>query len=190
MIYDMNFKALRQGRALSEEALASKAGVSRVTVRGIESGSANPTVLSLKRLASALGRALVVMTVPSDREVASEVSTIAVALNTLKDGYDSWPLHFMELVDEYRKNRDPRLLLLPPHRQLELKLKALLASIVCQLCEESGDEPPKWASRLYFLPSPWFVSEAQSLKAFAILESPLAFRRNNIFVTSNFLSRV
>jgi hypothetical protein len=35
----------------------------------------------------------------------------------------------------------------------------------------------------------WFVSETNSLKASALLESPLAFRASNIFVHANFLVR-
>jgi len=54
---------------------------------------------------------------------------------------------------------------------------------------ELGVESPPWAMRSYYLPEPWFVSEVESLKAMAIQESPLFFRRNNIFVLDNFLSR-
>lgn len=39
------------------------------------------------------------------------------------------------------------------------------------------------------LPEPWFVAGVENLKATALVESPLPFRRNNIFVLGNFLSR-
>jgi hypothetical protein len=39
------------------------------------------------------------------------------------------------------------------------------------------------------LSEPWFVSGMENLKASALLESPLPFRRNNVFVLGNFLSR-
>jgi hypothetical protein len=37
---------------------------------------------------------------------------------------------------------------------------------------------------------PWFVSGMESLKAIALVESPLPFRLRKIFVLENFLSRV
>jgi hypothetical protein len=39
------------------------------------------------------------------------------------------------------------------------------------------------------LPRPWFVAGVENLKATALVESPLPFRRNNVFVLGNFLSR-
>jgi hypothetical protein len=43
--------------------------------------------------------------------------------------------------------------------------------------------------RPLFLPDPWFVAGIENLKASALVESPVQFRRNNIFVLGNFLSR-
>ena len=96
----------------------------------------------------------------------------------------------MDLVDAYRRSLDPALLLLPPVRGLPLRPKALLASIVLALAQESAMDAPAWAERSYFLPQAWFPAGLESLKATAICESPLAFRRNNIFVHANFLDRV
>jgi hypothetical protein len=65
----------------------------------------------------------------------------------------------------------------------------LSASIVDALCHEQGVEAPDWPSAVGVLPDPWFVSGTENLKASALLESPVRFRRRNIFVLSNFLSR-
>ncbi|RIL10041.1 MAG: hypothetical protein DCC75_05205, partial [Proteobacteria bacterium] len=119
----------------------------------------------------------------------SEYSTIAVAMKVQQAGFESWKLHFMELVDEFRRTLDARLILLPPPKDLEARLTALLASIVRTLCFEAKMDTPEWAARRYFLESPWFVSGIEALKASALLESPMAFRTNNIFVQDNFLSR-
>ena len=96
----------------------------------------------------------------------------------------------MDFVDEYRRALDYRLLLLPPVQDLDRRLKALLSGIVFSLCQESGVEPPSWCEKEFFLDEPWFVSGMDSLKALALLESPLAFRQHNIFVLQNFLDRV
>ena len=50
-------------------------------------------------------------------------------------------------------------------------------------------DAPAWAAGCHFLPEPWFVSGVESLKATALVEAPLAFRRNNVFVLGNFMSR-
>jgi hypothetical protein len=39
------------------------------------------------------------------------------------------------------------------------------------------------------LPAPWFVAGVENLKASALVESPVQFRRNNVFVLGNFLAR-
>jgi XRE family transcriptional regulator, regulator of sulfur utilization len=49
-----NVKALRQSRNLTQEQLARLSGVPRPTWSNLESGSANPTVIVLARIAAAL----------------------------------------------------------------------------------------------------------------------------------------
>lgn len=117
-------------------------------------------------------------------------STKDIALKVKRDGFASWKIHFMELVDEFRRTSNINLVEMEPGEDLNSKLKALLASIVNMLCFELKLAIPKWAEKRYFLDTPWFVSECESLKASAILESPLPFRANNIFVFKNFLTRV
>jgi transcriptional regulator with XRE-family HTH domain len=48
-------RRLREARDLSQEALARKAGLARLTVIRIETGSQSPTLDSLERVAKALG---------------------------------------------------------------------------------------------------------------------------------------
>jgi transcriptional regulator with XRE-family HTH domain len=50
-----NIRRLRQEKDLSQEALAAKAGLDRALLSGIESGGRNPGVLTLVKLAKALG---------------------------------------------------------------------------------------------------------------------------------------
>jgi len=137
--------------------------------------------------ASALNLELDVLLCPA--ECQSDLSTVGVGYQVIHDGSLSWKIHFFNFVDEFRRTLDPRLILLPPSTALELKLRALLASIVWMLCEEVQMDAPSWAQKRYDLPQPWFVSEIESLKASALVESPVYFRQNNIFVLSNFLER-
>lgn len=182
-------RLLRFKSSLSERAVADRAELARETVRSIESDVWQGKVQHLEALAQIYGRHVLVAIVPEEPPI-SEVSTVAVSMHVCQDGFDSWKIHFMNLVDEFRRGLDPRLILLPPVAQLDLKLHALLAAIVAALCEEVELDVPDWARREMFLPQPWFVSGMESLKAMALLESPLPFRRNNIFVHENFLARL
>ena len=71
------------------------------------------------------------------------------------------------------------------------KYKAYIAAAVEELCLKNNLEIPAWIfNRRYFLKEPFFVGGLESLKAFLIVESPLPFRRRNIFVSENVLHRV
>ena len=172
---------------LTEETVCEKSGLSRVTLRTAEQGRGNLTLESLNALASAFDRNLVVLLYPKDS--LSEFSVVACSMKVVSDGAGSWKGHYMDLVDEFRRTLDPRLLLLPPVSKLDLKLKALLASIVLDLSSEAKIDPPSWAENNYFLETPWFLSESDSLKASALIESPVFYRKNNIFILENFLKR-
>jgi hypothetical protein len=147
---------------------------------------ANP--LHLIKMGDVLDRRVLLALVPPSPAV-SDCSTVAVSCAVVRDGFESWKIHFMNLVDEFRRHHDVRLVLMPPISALDPRLKALLASIVYTVCAEVDLEPPEWSCLEYFLPKPWFVSGIESLKASTLVESPFSFRRNNIFVQENFLRR-
>ncbi len=119
-----------------------------------------------------------------------EFSIVATATKIKQDGFDSWKIHLMDFVDEFIRTADPLLILLPPPKDTDARIQSLLASVVQELCSKIDIEVPPWAEKRYFLEEPWFLSGMQSLKAGAIIESPLSFRKNNIFVHDNFLQRV
>lgn len=180
--------ALRKAQNLSEREAAMRTGIARETLRSLERDLRGAKLVHLEDLARLLGRRVVVAIVPEDA-APSEMSTVAISLAILRDGFDSWKLHLMDLVDEFRRSGDVRLLLLPPVTALDEKLRALIASVTYALCAEAGVEVPLWAQREHYLDQPWFVAGIEALKASAMVESPLAFRRNNIFVLANFLMR-
>lgn len=98
---------------------------------------------------------------------------------------------FMDAVDACRRERS-----VEPFRSILLKSRitkerALISSSVRYLCSREFKIPiPSWASDSIWLKDPWFVSGIENLKAMALVESPIEFRSNHIFVLSNFLSRV
>lgn len=97
-------------------------------------------------------------------------------------------LHLFEFVDEFRRVRDVSALEQPFVRGNE-RWDALTAATAESLCKEIGEEAPPWLADIPACRQPWFVSGLESLKAIALVESPLPFRLRQIFVLENFLSR-
>lgn len=186
--FHLPFSYLRRQRRLSERELADRAALSRSAIRALADPAAgNVTVGSVDKLAAVFERDVEVLL--SGQELFSEYSTVAIAYKIERDGFDSWKTHLFDFVDEFRRTADARLVLLTPPASSDERIVALLSSVVRALCEELGMSPPGWAARRHFLASPWFVSGMNSLKASALLEAPLPFRSNNIFVHENFLAR-
>jgi len=98
-------------------------------------------------------------------------------------------VYLMDFVQEFR--RAPSLeMLREPFELTHPKLDALLASTAETLCAEAALTPPQW---IYDVPStkyPYFVAGLENLKAIALVESPMRFRKRNVFVLKNFLNRV
>ncbi len=105
-----------------------------------------------------------------------------------KQGVTDW-VPFFDAVDEVRRSRRFEALKRLSSRSRRTRERALINSTACALAAELGEAPPWWAMHPQVLAEPWFVSGMESLKASALLESPIHFRRNNIFVLGNFLSR-
>jgi len=181
------FKKIRVDTGLSERELSQQCGLSRVTLRSVEKLSPSITLQNILRYAQALDLSFGLFTARAEGD--PNCSTVAVCLKVQQDGFDSWRIHFMNFVDEFRQSLDTRLLLLPPPQQTPIKLKALLSSIVLELCDELEMAAPGWAKKDYCLSEPWFLANSEALKASALVESPVFYKRNNIFVLENFLKR-
>lgn len=103
-------------------------------------------------------------------------------------GVTDWR-EFFDAVDDVRRTRSFAPLKRLFSRSRRTREKALLNSTACALAAELGEQPPWWAVHALVLDEPWFVSGVENLKASALVESPIHFRRNNVFVLGNFLSR-
>lgn len=78
----------------------------------------------------------------------------------------------------------------PPVSTGQPETDAYLAALAESLCREFGMRPPAWTEEpAYYLKRPWFAGGLESLKAILLAESPAAFRRRNLFVSANALSR-
>src|SRR5262245_53743089 len=101
----------------------------------------------------------------------------------------NWFIYLMDFVDDFRRRRDPRMIE-EPFELSDERFDALLAATAEQLCVELELEPPEWILAVPAVRRAWFVSGMESLKAIALVESPLPFRMRKVFVLENFLSRV
>ena len=102
---------------------------------------------------------------------------------------DNWSIHLMNFVDDLRREK-ASLTLETPLDLRDERFDALMASTVEYLCREQELEVPQWVFQVPHCQKPWFVSGLESLKAIAIVESPVEFRLRKIFVLENFLHRV
>lgn len=115
--------------------------------------------------------------------------TIQETMQAMQADPSHWLIPFMDFVDDFRRTRNLSAIQ-PPIESSDERLDAILASTVEYLCAEQGMEPPSWVWNVPACQSPWFVAGVENLKALAIVESPVYFRRRKIFVLHNFLERV
>jgi hypothetical protein len=104
------------------------------------------------------------------------------------EGVADWA-RFFDAVDDVRRTRRFDALRRLYERSRRTRERALLNATACALAAEAGSAPPWWAMHPLLLPAPWFVAGVENLKASALVESPVQFRRNNVFVLGNFLAR-
>lgn len=60
-VFGLNLRAAREAQQLTQEQLAEKAGLDPTYISGIERGVRNPSLLSMIRLAGALGNEVAVL---------------------------------------------------------------------------------------------------------------------------------
>lgn len=105
---------------------------------------------------------------------------------------EEW-LRIAEFVDRFRgadEKKRMELMRAPPADSGDAVIGAYWAATVESLCMERGIAPPAWVNeRRFFLKTPFFAGGMEFLKALLLIESPVPFRRRNIFVSSNALSR-
>lgn len=102
---------------------------------------------------------------------------------------EDWQIAYFDYVDSFLATKSERLVAQRPVDGLEIRLVALLCSITMQLCAEHKVSPPEWSTLSLGLEEPWFISRFKSLRAISLVESPVFFKRNNIFVGQDFLQR-
>ena len=113
----------------------------------------------------------------------------AIKADMIRHG-DRWYIPLMDFVDDFRRSPDHADLFDAPLTLDHPRYDALLASTIDSLAAEQQIESPDWCWDVPACPQPWFVSGIEDLKAMALVQSPVYYRRRMIFVLENFPSRV
>lgn len=184
-------RSRRLSLQISQRGLAKKAGISFRTVQLLEWGHHDWRLSTLEKIAHTLGLPNSAIERTVGRRLSWEVDSVAdISERVCLDGEASWSIHLFNFVDEFRRNPRRELIDAAPESETPRHLECLIASTVESLCDEKGMIHPAWCMSVGRLPAPWFVSGVESLKATALVHSPLHFRKRNIFVMDNFLDRV
>lgn len=181
---------VRRRRGVSQRALARRSGLSFRGVQLLETRGHDARLSSLERIAPALGLPRTqIRRAVADALSEPPDSLFCASVRILEDGEASWRRHFMDCVDEVRRSGSAAALKTPAAPALPEPLRAMAAGIAETLARECGFASPGWTRAVGPLADPWFVAGYESLKAAALVESPVAFRSRNVFVLANFLER-
>lgn len=184
-------KITRENSGVSQRFLAGKAGLSYKLLQLLETGAHNPTVHTLQKLAEAMGLGGKAFGAYAQEYFGYPTDSVYIISRMIAvSGEASWKTWLFNFVDTFRRTRDPRLIVAPPADNVPTHIRALFASVVETLCDEAERGHPWWTGGISTLLQPWFVSGMESLKAMALVESPIHFRKRNIFVLASFLARV
>lgn len=116
------------------------------------------------------------------------METLLKVKQKMEAAENNWLIPFMDFVDDFRREKSVSSIGRPLAPSNE-KIDALLASTIEFLGYELNLEIPEWVESIPPCIDPWFVSGVENLKAIALVESPVFFRRRKIFVLQNFLER-
>lgn len=171
--------------------MAELAHVSFRSVQLIEAGGHDPQISSLEKIARALGYPSGIIENCIQKIFQLPVDSAALASERLVlEGEEHWKIALFEFVDAFRTVQEKHSYIETPLAPgLSFKMKALFASTVETLCYDANLPAPEWCQGIEGLPEPWFVSGVENLKAMALVESSVHFRKRNIFVLENFLER-
>lgn len=185
-----SLRTARERLKLSQREFAARAGVSFRGYQLLESADHNARIGSIRKVAGALG-------LPPEGTglllgeflLLHPESIRAAGFRILADGPRSWTIHLFDFVDAFRRTSRPELVRDAPPQMLPARFAAVMAGTAEALCSEADLPAPPWCQAVPGLPEPWFVSGVENLRASALAESSVHFRRRNVFVLGSFLSR-
>ncbi len=170
----------RKIKQLGITAVASHSGLNKSTISRYAHGQRDYSLENFEKVIAAVEAI--------EREQMKGLTSARHATQRVANG-ENWQIAYFDFVDSFLLAKNYLLVNQRPVDGLDLKSLALICSIVMQLCEENKVPFPEWAKLSLELDEPWFISKYKSLRAICLVQSPLFFKRNNIFVGNDFLKR-
>ena len=167
--------------------ISEKSGISKNQLYLILKDKTSPTVETLNKILPFLDYGFSLTRKTIDNSPKNSIRDITNLVSV--DG--NWKIHYFNFLDEFLRTKNIMLIESPPVESLDKKYKSLISSIVEYLCDEFKIDKPDWVFENYRLERPWFpiAEESEYMKSIQKEESPNQFKRNNIFVSKNFLLR-
>lgn len=190
-------RQVRRQAGLSQLALAERAGMSQSMVSAYENGRRQPTTPTLARLLAAAGTRLQLVAQPAAIRTGAEpiavvARRIARALST-GDAAGAWR-QLVGFTDDFRSSAPGGrgwLVQEPPALLEQSNYNAAIAGLVEYLCAQRRMPVPAWTSEEDRFVQPWwFPAGLPALRARALRDSPISFKRHGVFVTAEAFDRV
>lgn len=184
-------QAARKSLGVSQRALAARAGIAYKSLQLIEGSTHNASLRTLAKLAEALDLSGTAFGRYVAEYFSHPADSVYIASHKLVGRRaTNWKVVLFDWVDAFRCDHDPQRIAEPPINRLDARLRALIAAMVETLCDEAGMAHPPWCAGVPALVRPWFVAGLENVKAMALVESPIHFRKRNVFVLASILERV
>jgi transcriptional regulator with XRE-family HTH domain len=195
---------------MSQQELATRAGIAQSMVAAYENGRRQPTVATLARLLEAAGAQLRLTAERSGtngngvtpqrsgrgRPGALTICDVARKVKSCLRAGDPtgawrWLLQFADDFRSCPAEARRRLVAEAPEPVGDRAHDAAIAGLVEHLCAERGTGAPAWTSAPERFAEPWwFPAALPALRARALRDSPISFKRHGVFVTAEAFDRV
>ena len=173
----------RKSGGLSQAALARAAGVPASTVRRIEIGEMEPTVLMLQRIAEGASRELVL----NDKPMGKDQPSLAVHFERFQQRRQVDWTSLRSLMDYLSRHHDDvaSAIKQAPNASLKLDRANLCAGIAEKLADDHlGGVRPNWTGWIPPRPAPWEPTGTLRMQALQRKDAPAQFSRRGIWVSA------
>jgi transcriptional regulator with XRE-family HTH domain len=174
---------LRASAALSQRALALRAGCTRSTIVRIENGEMDPTITMLARITAATGHSL---NVRADRRLP-KASLAAIAERLQITESDEIPYTVLRgLLDQLELHPESAdVAITDPPPRVERQIDNLLAAIANKIADDNGMPRQTWASDVPIPPDPLQAPGTPRMKAAEAAQAPPQFVERRIFIAAH-----
>jgi transcriptional regulator with XRE-family HTH domain len=185
-------KAARKASGLTQESLASLAGVQQPTVSAVERGHQDPTLQTVNRLLNAIGGQ--VTWLPTTRLTATAAALLITEALDRREGDLSveWPI--LQLADDLAASPPAlraALSVSPAPKTGDRRYDAAIAGLVEYRLRQVGVEPPEWVHETSRnSPKEWLVCGIETIRDSVRESTPPELLRHGVLISDDDLISV